>query len=214
MKKVVYTAIFGNYDTPLQPNVITDDWEYILYTDNEKADTGIWKRIVVKPNYPRLYARFIKLNYPQFKLKNYDILFWIDANVVINCDLNEFTKKHQSEFMVLKHPHRDSILKEAHACKKYKKDSSIKIDLQIEKYKNEGYKFDNGLVATTIMLRRNTKAVQEFCMKWWDELSHGSIRDQLSFNYVLWKYPVDLELISWNVFDSDFEYRQHKRWKS
>ena len=211
MKKCVYTAIFGNYDTPLQPKVINEDWDYILFTDQNK-NTGIWEKRILKTRNSRLQAREIKLNFSKYL--SYDVIFWIDANVVVNCDLDAFIENHTSEVVTLKHPHRKNIAEEAYACKKYRKDMHKKIDSQVGYYKKQGYGFDNGLVATTIMLRRNTTAVREFCSQWWREVSTQSIRDQLSFNYVLWKYPINLELISWNIFNADFEYREHKRWRN
>ena len=35
-KKVVYTAITGNYDELITPEYINKDWDYICFTDNPR----------------------------------------------------------------------------------------------------------------------------------------------------------------------------------
>ena len=37
------------------------------------------------------------------------------------------------------------------------------------------------------MARRYCAAVAEFNEMWWEEILHGSVRDQLSFDYVRWQ---------------------------
>ena len=214
VKKVVYTAIYGNYDQPLKPIVDNPEWDHILFTDNSTLDSNIWQKVIMKPTRPFLQSRYVKLLYHSTIINKYDLILWIDANILIRCDLNEFAEKNPEEFVLLKHPDRDNIAEEARVCIKLKKDHASKINNQVEKYRKVGYKFDNGLAATGIMLRRNTDNVKQFCLKWWEELASGSIRDQLSFNYVLWKHPIDVKFLNWKeTFSNEFHYRPHKRWQ-
>lgn len=41
MRKVLYTAIFGNHDKLKEP-VVTNGWEYILFTNNRELKSDIW----------------------------------------------------------------------------------------------------------------------------------------------------------------------------
>jgi hypothetical protein len=59
---------------------------------------------------------------------------------------------------------------------------------QIKKYKSENYPINNGMVQTGIMIRKhNEQRCIEVMELWKDELVKHSHRDQLSFNYALWK---------------------------
>ena len=75
-------------------------------------------------------------------------------------------------------------------CKNLKKDTGANIDSQLERYRKEGYPEGNGLVQSNIVIRKHNS---ESCIKlmeaWWKEIYEGSHRDQLSFNYALWKTP-------------------------
>ena len=48
---------------------------------------------------------------------------------------------------------------------------------------------DNQLFETGILMRRNCDSIKRLNELWWKELDTGSVRDQLSFPYVLWKNP-------------------------
>lgn len=40
----IYTVITGNYDTVKQPQVITPEADYFLFTNNHSIiDAGVWK---------------------------------------------------------------------------------------------------------------------------------------------------------------------------
>ena len=58
----------------------------------------------------------------------------------------------------------------------------------MNKYLNEEYPSNNSLAVTMQLLRRHNK---KDCIKameqWWEEIKYGSKRDQLSFNYSMWK---------------------------
>ena len=69
-----------------------------------------------------------------------------------------------------------------------KKDKKENVDPQIERYKREGFPKDYGLLQSNILIRKHNN---EDCIKlmedWFNEVKNGSHRDQLSFNYALWK---------------------------
>jgi len=71
MKKVLYTAIFGDYDKLLEPTCVTQDWNYLCFTDNNKLKSNSWKIIVIKDveDY-RLKAREIKVLFQDCILLN------------------------------------------------------------------------------------------------------------------------------------------------
>jgi hypothetical protein len=68
------------------------------------------------------------------------------------------------------------------------KDTQENVNPQIDRYKKEGFPKDFGLLQSNIMIRKHN---EEDCIRlmecWFEELKNGSHRDQLSFNYALWK---------------------------
>lgn len=194
-KNVVYTCITGGYDSLLTNIKISDNFDYVCFTDDMSLDTGgIWE---LRPmpsevaNYSKVkQQRYIKICAHKV-LPEYDNCLWIDANVTIRGDIDDFiTRKCPSDKTVFipAHPSRTCIYKEGMVCKQMKKDTAQNIDAQMERYRKEGFPENSGLVQTNIMFRKHK---DPFCIKlmeiWWEELSKGSCRDQLSFNYALWK---------------------------
>jgi len=77
----------------------------------------------------------------------------------------------------------------------------------MEDYKSDGYPVANGLVATRLMIRNHrSEKVEEFMNSWWNELNLKSKRDQLSFNFVLWKHPLSMAYLDFKkTITSDFK---------
>lgn len=215
-RKVVYTAIIGKYDKLLEPKVISEGFDYVCFTDDEKLKSKVWKiRVVDNPqglDSSRL-ARKIKILCSSF-LKEYDMSIWVDGNLTINCNLNNFLDDHYhgEDIVVLRHPDRSCVYEELEACIKLDKDDEELMKQQVEGYRSEGYPERNGLVANTLMIRNhNSKRVEEFMNRWWKEVCFKSKRDQLSFNFVLWKYPLSIEYCDWNhTITPDFSRGNHE----
>lgn len=88
-----------------------------------------------------------------------------------------------------------------HFCRECVYDEAIEIiqerlddpELVLEQMKMlrvEGYPSLMGLSDTSVLIRRHTDEVSDFCATWWDIVSGGSRRDQLSFDYARWKHDV------------------------
>ena len=193
-KKVVYTCITGGYDTLRDPNYITEGFDYICFTDNKDIKSEIWQ---IKPLPKETEGlsqvkkqRFVKIN-PHLLLKDYDFSIWVDGNVALKDNLNEFVKntmKDDCSVYVPQHPSRRCIYDEERIVVRMRKDKSENTRPQIERYKKEGFPPKYGLLQSNIMLRKHNNGD---CIKlmetWWKELKNGSHRDQLSFNYASWK---------------------------
>lgn len=128
---------------------------------------------------------------PHRYLREYDISVWVDGNITVKGDIVDFINQYDLDKNCLYsriHPKRKCIYEEAEACIKMRKDTQGIINAQIERYKNEGYPKNIGMVETGVLLRKHNDPK---CMiidnNWASELLLGSHRDQLSFNYVCWK---------------------------
>lgn len=212
MKNIVYTCITNNYDSLKDPSIISDGWEYVCYTNSDlKSDIWQIQKIYDSSLDAKKLARFIKLH-PHELFDNYDIVLWVDSNLKINVDLNEFMKNNfntNSLMAMMTHGRRNCIYEEAKQCSLELKDDPKVIENQMDLYRKEGFPPNYGMSQTGVMFRRNNTEVKTFCEKWWNEIYHGSCRDQLSFFYTMWKYPVPYNLFTHEILFSEFRSHEH-----
>tara|TARA_B100000963_G_scaffold85829_1_gene73441 strand:- start:2475 stop:3929 length:1455 start_codon:yes stop_codon:yes gene_type:complete len=216
-KKVIYTAIFGEYDKIIDPIFIPKGWDFICFTDSE-IKSEIWEVRKVEGLFkdPTRNARRYKV-LPHRWFKEYDYSLWIDGNILLREDINELIPEYLKNVNIAVHNHnenkdkRNCVYEEVKALvdyslgnKKYKDDPDIVLR-QKDKYISEGYPSNNGLAVTMQLLRRhNEKDCIVAMEKWWEEIDFGSKRDQLSFNYALWKTKT-----KFNYFKGDSRNNKH-----
>jgi len=206
-KKIIYTAIFDEYDILIDPDYVTPGWEYICFTNNREFESNIWTIKYIEPQLDLTRsARQIKIK-PYEYLNEYDICIWVDGNINISYNLDEFVDNYidsEADLAISMHPIRDCIYQEINACIDLKKDNK---DVLV-KYKNfllsNNYPEFNGLVQTGVIIRKNSDSIKEFCDEWWLYVFEYSKRDQLSFNYVLEKIPIKYTLFSSDIFIDKF----------
>ena len=210
-KYAIYTAITGNYESLKKIDKYDENFDYICFTDTPIKSSN-WKIIDIKDAYtilgirdPQLLARFIK-THPHLLLKNYELSIWIDGNANILCnDLkNKFIPLLSDEYILMK-AHR--VLKDVYAegreCTLLKKDSKNILEKMMNLFRIEQFTDSGAHVETGVILRKHNDEECIFMMeRWWEMILKYSIRDQMSFNYVFWKYKGKFGLIS-----SDFMYK-------
>jgi hypothetical protein len=200
-KMVCYTAIFGGKDDLLDPPGASDDCDFVCFTDDPSIESKIYDVRLCKRLFsdPTRDARRYKL-LPHLFLPDYKYSLWIDGCVTLNpVNLDEFRNQLSdgTDIILFKHPVRDCVYDEVKACISLKKDSPRTMLKQVEKYRREGYPSHNGLCVSTIMFRRHmSPALIKFDEAWWEEVCKYSRRDQLSFNYLTWKYNLPYETFS------------------
>jgi hypothetical protein len=212
----VYSAVFGEYEQVKNPLSFSKNLniDYHLFTDNKQLNTGIFNRIHIDLNdSPVRKARYIKTQIHNI-LTGYDIYFWIDGSMRIIKDLDTMLEPfiHANYHMaMIKHWDRNCLYHEASIVKSSKIDKDITIDKQISRYRKEGFPAKFGLTATGIMIRRNTEFINSAMNQWWNEINTNSHRDQLSFDYIRWKYGIDLYHMERKfVIDNYFQQNKHK----
>lgn len=192
-KIVVYTCVTGGYDKLHKP-VKTPGVDYICFTDNLKAEPNGWELRPMPKGLEDLskvkQQRMVKL-LPHKYLPEYDISIWVDGSVDVKSDVKEFLNgiiyTGYSVFIPA-HPVRRCIYDECTAVKALKKDTSDMPDKQMKKYQEEGFPRRFGLCQTNIMVRwHNNEDCIVLMEAWAEEIRNYSHRDQLSFNYAVWK---------------------------
>ena len=200
MKKVIYTALTGNYDKLEQPLVIDPSFDYVCLSDKDGRD-GVWdiRRIPQDEPDPVLRSRYPKMH-PHLLLPEYDLSVYMDANLCItSAAFYEAVDKWAEDpysavpfgpddalmipFAVVQHPDRDCVWDELRRC--YLKDKvSTSSAIRWHRYlKETGMPRHAGLVEANVLVRlHNTQSVIQLDEKWWELLlKSGGRRDQLSF---------------------------------
>lgn len=200
-KYVIYTAIVGNYDKILQPIVVDNSFDYILFSNDMKRDkVGVWQiRKIDYYNKDQIkIARWVK-THPEKLLPEYDFSVWMDANIQIATDFAyQRSKKLFDDNTIISsifHPQRKCIYEEMFTVFIYRYET-LKTILRWSKIlKKSNYPINNGLNETNVIFRNHTKSQTKiFDDLWWRFIKQYSRRDQLSFNYVLWELGYSCEL--------------------
>ncbi|MFC2188728.1 class I SAM-dependent methyltransferase [Fulvivirgaceae bacterium LMO-SS25] len=215
MKIACYTAIFGNWDgllTPIYGDRLIKEADFFCFTDNPLLQSDFFKIILVDRKFADTTRenRYYKL-LPHLILPNeYDFTLYIDGNIILKSksligDFEQIFNEDTKQIAMLSHPYRNCLYDEGIACIESKKDKVEIINSQLASYRKEGYPANNGLVAGTIIFRKSSMEVKMLGEAWWDQLRNGSKRDQLSFNYVVWKTNFQgLSILPWKWEENHF----------
>lgn len=186
--RVVYTVIFNNYDELKEIKNISENIDYICFTNDPLLKSHTWKIIFVdvQSDYS-LVNRKYKM-FP-FCYLDYSESIYLDGNISINGDLNHIFDFYLQgyDISVSPHPFRNCIYDEAKACINSKKVPPEIVEQQLDYYRQEKFPEQFGLFENNIIVRRHSDMVKKLMSDWWCQFKLFSKRDQLSFCYVLWK---------------------------
>lgn len=199
-KYAIYTAMVGGYDEILQPKVVDDHFDYILFSNDIKEErVGVWqvRLIPYHDSDNTRICRYVK-THPEELLSEYEFSIWMDANIrIINSFVYERSLELYNEGIFISsfsHPLRNCIYDEAFELmyRRYEKEQVVVKWCQ--NLRKKGYPKNNGLFETNLMYRNHKLSiVSEIDALWWSCIREYSRRDQLSFNFVLWKYGIVCE---------------------
>lgn len=184
MKPVIYTTIFGDYDTlKPQPDI---DVDYVCFTDNPNLTSEQWQiryEPVFQHLHPRMRAKYFKLICPFEGLS-----LFIDGSIqIVNPNiLNTLSSYLKSGFACYVHPSgRKCLSTEVLASLGMEKYKGLPLAQQAKYYFDQGMPKDYGLWACGLILRDGKYT--DFGEKWFMENLLWSYQDQISLPYVSWK---------------------------
>jgi len=192
-KLVVYTALFTDDIKQvhgLLPEYNVAGIEFICFTNTPYLKSNTWDiRVVDLEGGARKTARKYK-TLPHKYLPDYGAWIWMDNSCIFKYHPRDLFDYYMNGYDMCVHEHcdRTSIIDEARIILEYKLDDPDIVNLQLTRYLNNGYQ-ETGLYETGILMRRNTNKIINFNKMWWNEIKNNSIRDQISFPYILWQCP-------------------------
>jgi hypothetical protein len=137
---------------------------------------------------PRRLARYHKIN-PHIVLPHHGDSIWLDGSFQLRDSPIDFLSHFQEDIELgcYNHTERRCVYSEYRSCIRLRKDDIGLMTAQVARYREAKYPENAGLTETGIIYRKNCPSVQSFNTLWWAEVAKGSHRDQLSFDYCLWK---------------------------
>jgi hypothetical protein len=215
MSTVIYTAIFGDYDSLKQPVEQDIPCDFICFTDCLAAGIdGAWRIIHIPAKadaHPRMRAKFFKLMshkiFPGghlafryngwrriFKPKKYSASIWIDGRFQVTS--SSFARDlvsivDSSGWAMFRHSVRDCIYDEAAESRLMRKYRNVPLDAQVAAYRNAGFPEKSGLYECGIIARREPLSfpLKAINAQWWDDNLRWTYQDQVSLPFVLQDYP-------------------------
>lgn len=195
MKIVVYTANLNHYDAKFDMS-FPIGWDAISFVDmdtNPYINYG-WdirrRHIAHKLEHRRMKAM------PHMYLPDHDVSVWIDSNIrVMDWTMIKTwvygMKETDNRVVVMEHPDRKTLADEIDAVIRLKKDTAERVRPLLHLYGN------TAVVATGIVIRRNTPLINGFNEMWWREIECASHRDQLSICHVAGRSGVVIGQMPW-----------------
>ena len=201
---VIYTVLTGGYDNLIQLTCVSQDFDYICFTDtiSENSYNGIWnlRKIPSITDDKQRLSRFPKMH-PHVLLSQYEYSVYIDASVdIINDELYNIFKEKINRGILLsgvKHPYRDCVYDEYFAVYRTKAETNLSLLKKEYKY----LKYCNmpkhiGLFEAGMILRNHhdERIISQNEM-WWLMVNKYSKRDQLSYTLSLWKNNIPFDYL-------------------
>ena len=193
IRKKIYTAITGGYEAPREDiKVFTGENQFV----QPVMDAKIYKVL------SHLYV-------------DADISVWVDGNIFPKLSVHELIDKYLPsgvDMAVFQHPYRNHLFEEFQALKyveRLRRSPKFMANIlkQEQHYKATGNMFAP-MFECGFIIRRHNIDVEEFNNAWWAEICRWTERDQLSFSYLLGKFPdIKLAAIPGNIRNHpDFTY--------
>lgn len=199
MKLIVYTALFADEKLPLEEvgrfypfTHQKDDVHYIAFTNRKDLKSDFWDVEYIESKYDssRLMSREIKWN-PDSFLPEHTHSLWMDSQCFFKFEPKAIVKHIlQDKYHTGIHHHTDlqsAYVEGMVSSYVYKTDRPEIINRQLERYFIEGLPYQYDHYETGILIRKNCPESVNFSKKVFNEITLGSIRDQICTPYAVWK---------------------------
>lgn len=217
-KVIVYTSLIGDYDDVPQFEQVDESIDHVLLTDeiSDSFDYGPWKPIRIEKYFlsNKITNGFLKAAAHQ--IFGPDVVSaWVDSNLTrLNLnreDILSFVK--DGPVATPAHSVRRSVAEELLAVEELRLEHPSAVARHRMYLAEQGYPDSHRLSATMMLIRdHRNPAMRAANDLWWNIISGGLRRDQLSFDFALWKAGLragDID-VDWRVPNRFFVRTDHK----
>lgn len=198
---VIYTVLVGNYDDIMQPVVVDERFDYVLFSNDVKSENvGVWSVKGIPTNVAKDNKRLSRYpkSHPETMLADYKASLYIDANIQIQDQwvYDRFVELYNQniEFAGIKLvlTGRNCIYEHSFdMCLWLVEHDYVAIRQCHELYKR-GFPRHFGLNENNIIFRIHTNRMKSADEEWWHWITNYSSRDQFSYMYCIWKHDIPL----------------------
>jgi hypothetical protein len=188
-RKVVYTAMFGQFDDVHDPIIELPGWDMLFFTD-AKLKSNKWEIVNVskKEEFDNIQmSRYYKI-LPHLHLKNYDTSLWVDASILICKPIDEFVNFITNDVKMGIYQHTKNWKTEFDVMNYWCRDMNV-LNTQMSDYQKDGFDTNKTIMSGNVILREHVddKVIQAMQL-WWEQFNKYYIkRDQISLAYSIWK---------------------------
>ena len=204
----------GAYDDILQPLVIDERFDYILFSNEiREKNIGVWqiRPISYYNNDNTRICRYVK-THPEEFVPGYEASVWMDSNIQILTpyiyDRVEELNNEGVLFSSMWHPVRRDIYEEAFAVVNMMLEHENVVVDWCHRIRKEQFPPQSGLCETNVLFsKQNVCLTSETDVLLWQCIERYSRRDQLSFTYALWKKKIPIHYMfgeGFNVRNTEY----------
>jgi hypothetical protein len=204
----VYTCLFGYSEEFLnQTYEDSDSIDFLLFTDNPDITSDFWRTVYVQPNLldPARQSKGFK-HRPHYFLSEYESSLYIDNTVMLLQKPDQLFRHFKScrkSIMLFQHPNRNCVFEESRVVVQFGFDDASTVESQMNHYRQNLYPQNNGLHATTLILRNHNDLKLNNAMDdWHNQVLRYSKRDQLSFDVIRFFHNLDVETIKQDLYEN------------
>ena len=211
----IYTINTGSYEGE-NINHYKSTIDTLYYTDNFKTiykciNKGLLPFYInTKGKEFKLVQRTIKTNPTEYLPFKYEKSVYVDGNInIINYGLlkNYIGKLNLYDIICFEHPKRNLVKDEAKIVIIKKLEKQDNVNRILNEFNSINFKDDIGLTETGFLIR-NHKKIKEFNEDWCRCINICR-RDQISFDYLLFKHNIKYKRFSDNIKKIIFKWIQH-----
>jgi hypothetical protein len=205
MKVVIYTAMFGEYDTLKDPIITHPNVDFVYFSEKKLDHLTVWqyKKPIQDFSCPIKNNRYHKMH-PHLLFANdlYEASVYLDANIFIVdsfiCDRAIELVKNNITMALVNHPERYCSFQELETVLLYKL-ISTETYKKTHQFLNSNFSKNQGLFEANLIFRNHhDDSIQTFCVDWWNSFLKLCNRDQVLLPFYLKKHGIrpDLFFIS------------------
>ena len=153
-----------------------------------------------KGNSPKLVQRTIKTSPHLFLPAKYDLSIYVDGNIELFASAGMILRSidlRGSRLACFSHPVRSRVADESEVIIDGRLETSSNVQKILKMMKESGFPDNTGLTETNILVRRH-KEIVAFSNEW-TQCIKKCRRDQMSFDYLLWKHKLPYRRYRWEV---------------